>query len=374
MDAIIKPTAQIFDAVAALQAQRQAAEKVAQSEAAKALKATSDAAVVADAATDGTGGDGAADSVGAPGNSDGGAGEPETGDADAVSEDQGEDASDADQSADSDPAAAPVVELFTVKLDGKEFQVTREELVKGYQVQKNADKKAGIANEEIRKARADQDKVASERQQAIGATEQALQILQAQRMQDSNTNWDQLASDNPAEWVKRANEARKREATFQALAAQHTSLSQQQMASLAASRTESLVDSVPEWSEPTKRTADLNAIESYMRKMGYQDAQIVRATAADVLLVRKAMELDRVTEAASKALPKPVKVPPQTIGAKGQTITQRTVLKSGTTAANQGGPTRAERDARAALNKSKGLTEGVSAAVALLRARRASAK
>lgn len=366
MDAVINPAVQIQEAVAALQAQRQAAEKVAQSAAAKALQTDAAASVVADAATDGTSGDVAVDSVVDSGNSDGA-----TDDADQIA-DQATD--DADQSVDPDATAAPVVELFTVKLDGKEFQVTKEELVKGYQVQKNADKKAGIANEEIRKARADQEKVASERQQAIGATEQALQILQAQRMQDSNTNWDQLASDNPAEWVKRANEARKREATFQALAVQHTSLSQQQMASLAANRTEQLVESVPEWSEPTKRTSDLNAIESYMRKMGYQDAQIMRATAADVLLVRKAMELDRVTEAASKSLPRPVKTPPNMIGAKGQTITQRTVLKAGTTAANQGGPTRAERDARAALNKSKTLTDGVDAAVSLMRARRAVAK
>lgn len=357
-------------AVDGLRQQRDAAEKVAQSEAAKALKAAAE--TVESALTEVDGGD-SAESTDSVGTAEDGGSAKQSGSDDAgdVGGSEGKDSESTD-SGDSDaPAPAPLAELYTVKLDGKEFQVTRDELVKGYQLQKNADKKAGIANDEIKKARADQDKIASERQQAIGATEQAMQILQAHRQQDLATNWDQLASENPAEWVKRANEARKRETQYGALAQQHQSLSAQQLQSLAASRTEQLVESVPEWTEPTKRTTDLNAIETYMRKMGYQDAQIMRATAADVLLVRKAMELDRMREAAVST-PRPVKTPTQTI-AKGQTTTQRTVLRSGTTASQQGGPTRAERDARAALGKSKGLTDGVNAAVALMRARRAQA-
>ena len=91
-------------------------------------------------------------------------------------------------------------QVFTVKVDGKEVEVTLEELQKGYSRTQDYTRKTQQIAEVRKHAEAELQAVRAEREQyahLLGALE-----AQVQQAAQPQIDWDRLYSEDPIEWVR----------------------------------------------------------------------------------------------------------------------------------------------------------------------------
>ena len=112
-----------------------------------------------------------------------------------------------------------LVDTFRVKVDGDEYDVTQDELIKNYQLEQTAQKRLMKASEE-RKA-LDAEKAQTE--QVRTQYEQALDLMQKQ-LQSANqpkdqAYWDSLYESDPLEYVRQRDTERDNQPKMQAVQA-----------------------------------------------------------------------------------------------------------------------------------------------------------
>lgn len=213
---------------------------------------------------------------------------------------------------------APEPEKFTVKVDGKEIEVDRDELVRGYQRLSDYTRKTTAVAEERRAVEAESQRIAAERAHYSQQLEQLSTVLQSTlpprpplEMADTdpigytqaNARWEASAQQLQALFAERQ---RVQEQHQQHLAAQ-----QQQQLQHAAQYLQELV---PEWRDDKRAAKDKRALAEHLRTRGYSDAEI--AQAADPRAVAMALDAMRYRELVAnkpkvderlKAAPKVVK-------------------------------------------------------------------
>ena len=117
-------------------------------------------------------------------------------DADAASEET--DSEQSEEDGDSEEEQQP--QVFTVKVDGKEVEVTLDELQKGYSRTQDYTRKTQQIAEVRKQTEAELQAVRAEREQYA----QLLSALEAQVQQATqpNIDWDRLYQEDPIEWVR----------------------------------------------------------------------------------------------------------------------------------------------------------------------------
>lgn len=115
---------------------------------------------------------------------------------------------------------------FTVKVDGKEVEVTLEELQKGYSRTEDYTRKTQALAQERKAAQAELEAVRTERAQYS----QLLTALQAQlqEAQQPNVDMDRLYQEDPIEWVRQRELQRVNAEKMMAIQAEQTRLAQEQ--------------------------------------------------------------------------------------------------------------------------------------------------
>mgnify|MGYP001502793630 CR=1 FL=1 len=148
--------------------------------------------------------------------------------------------------------------VFTVKVDGKNVEVTLEELQKGYSREADYTRKTQQVSEERRAFQAEADLVRTERQQYS----QLLGSLQAQLQQNAapQLDMDRLYHEDPIEWVKQKELARDAEKVHAAIQSEQQRLSHiqaqeqyQSMQAHLAQQQDAMLKAIPEWVNPTRR-------------------------------------------------------------------------------------------------------------------------
>lgn len=190
------------------------------------------------------------------------------------------------------PEAEP--ETFTVKVDGREQQVTRDELLNGYQRQADYSRKTAEIAEHRRAVEAEHQRVAAERQHYATQLDQVAAVLQASlpprppmEMRDADPIGYQNAKEDWEIRVGQLQAVLSERDRAQQQQQQHFAAMQQQ--SLAQAR-ERLVEMLPEWRKPDVAKAEQPKIAEHLRAIGYADHEI--AAAADpraVLMARESM-------------------------------------------------------------------------------------
>ena len=208
-----------------------------------------------------------------------------------------------------DESDDPVV---TVKIDGREVEVSLSELKSSYQKDKVSTERFMQAAETRKQAEAEIASAQQERQTYV----QNLQRLQVQDeaalAQQQNIDWSALLKSDPVEYLEQQRLAQERQARLnqvyteqQRIAAQLEAESQSQRASYLQQQQEELLAKLPAWKDTAKASAEKAALRDYLLQAGYDGETVGQlADAKAVVIARKAMLYDQMVAKASAATKK----------------------------------------------------------------------
>ena len=169
--------------------------------------------------------------------------------------------------------------VFTVKVDGKNVEVTLEELQKGYSREADYTRKTQQVSEERRAFQAEADLVRTERQQYS----QLLGSLKAQLQQNAapQQDMDRLYHEDPIEWVKQRELVRDAEKVHAAINSEQQRLSHiqaqeqyQSMQAHLAQQQDALLKAIPEWGNPDKAKAEKTLLIEWGQKLGFSSDEL----------------------------------------------------------------------------------------------------
>ena len=169
--------------------------------------------------------------------------------------------------------------VFTVKVDGKNVEVTLAELQKGYSREADYTRKTQQVSEERRAFQAEADLVRTERQQYS----QLLGSLKAQLQQNAapQQDMDRLYHEDPIEWVKQRELVRDAEKVHAAINSEQQRLSTiqaqeqyQSMQAHLAQQQDALLKAIPEWGNPDKAKAEKTLLIEWGQKLGFSSDEL----------------------------------------------------------------------------------------------------
>ena len=217
-------------------------------------------------------------------------------DADAASEET--DSEQSEEDGDSEEEQQP--QVFTVKVDGKEVEVTLDELQKGYSRTQDYTRKTQQIAEVRKQTEAELQAVRAEREQYA----QLLSALEAQVQQAAqpNIDWDRLYQEDPIEWVRQRELMRENQEKNAAIQSEKQRLSQlsqqeqmQQRQAMLQQEQEALIAAIPEWKDPKKAAAEKAMLVQFGQKAGFSPDELKNVVDhRAVVMLRKAALYDQM--------------------------------------------------------------------------------
>ena len=191
-------------------------------------------------------------------------------------------------------------QVFTVRVDGKEVDVTLEELQKGYSRTHDYTRKTQQISEVRKQAEGELQAVRAER----GQYAQLLSALEAQVQQAAqpNIDWDRLYTEDPLEWVRQREVMRDnqdRSAAIQSEQQRLNQLSQQEQAQFMQQKLqheqEALLAAIPDWKDAKKAQAEKALLLEFGQKIGFTSDELKNVVDhRAVLMLRKAALYDQM--------------------------------------------------------------------------------
>jgi len=191
-------------------------------------------------------------------------------------------------------------QVFTVRVDGKEVDVTLEELQKGYSRTQDYTRKTQQISEVRKQAEGELQAVRAER----GQYAQLLSALEAQVQQAAqpNIDWDRLYNEDPLEWVRQREVMRDnqdRSAAIQSEQQRLNQLSQQEQAQFMQQKLqheqEALLAAIPDWKDAKKAQAEKALLLEFGQKIGFTSDELKNVVDhRAVLMLRKAALYDQM--------------------------------------------------------------------------------
>ena len=194
---------------------------------------------------------------------------------------------------------------YTIKVDGEELEVGIDELKNGYQRQADYTRKSQALAEQ----RKETENIQSERMQLEQDRQmyanglQMLQEQQSAKLNDfSNVDWETLKQEDPYQYMIKKDELRDAQEKVQNVAQQQQHIQQEQMQQQQAAKSEfvrteyaRLIEALPEWED--KQSTIKTDIRDYASSIGFRPEEIDQlADHRSVLVIKKAMEFDKLTK------------------------------------------------------------------------------
>lgn len=208
--------------------------------------------------------------------------------------------------------------VIKVKDDGKELEVTLDELRKGYSRYSDYTRKTQALAEERKSFHSEAEAIRMERAQYA----ELLPVLKAQLevQSDAEPDWDNLYNEDPIEaarlerhWNKSRQE---RVAKLQAInteqqriAEEMTREQQRALADIVQSERAKLTEVIPEWKDESTMQSEAKELREWALNNGFSErdlSALVQATHVSIL--RKAMMFDKGSKKVEKAKAQPRKV------------------------------------------------------------------
>ena len=203
-------------------------------------------------------------------------------------------------------------EVFIVKVNGEDTEVSFDELLEGYSRQSDYTKKTQAISEERKtieqakeKFKSEYTQLQTERQQYQQALGQLGAQLNAGMMKYQNVDWATLKQDDPIAYVTKRDEFREEQERIQSVQGQMQAVHQQQIADAERLHRESVVEQtaklgqlIPEWNDPKEQPNLAKSIREYALAEGYEGEEVdglIDARSVNVLL--KAMRYDALQNA-----------------------------------------------------------------------------
>ena len=214
---------------------------------------------------------------------------------DPTQKDDGVDAEDGDTEAeDEDQTDTP---LYTVKVDGKEVDVTLDELQAGYLKDSDYRKKTSDLAEQRRAIETQTQAIQQERQQYAQALGQMQTEAQQQLNEYKQIDWNRLREDDPMLFMQRRDEQRELEKSIedghkqqQNLAYQAQNYRVQQFSHNMETGKEKLLSVMPDWDDATSKS-----VRDYGLGEGFTNEELSTLTDhRSMVMLRKAMMYDKI--------------------------------------------------------------------------------
>jgi len=199
---------------------------------------------------------------------------------------------------------------YTIKVDGEELEVDIDELKNGYQRQADYTRKSQALAEQ----RKETEQIQSERMQLEQERQmyanglQMLQEQQSAKLQDfEKTDWNTLKDEDPYQYMLKKDEYRDAQEQVNNVTQQQTLIQQEQQQAAQKARAHfvqqeysRLVNALPEWNDSSSTIK--RDVQEYAKSVGFLPEEINQlADHRSVLIIKKAMEFDKLT---TKVAPK----------------------------------------------------------------------
>jgi hypothetical protein len=193
---------------------------------------------------------------------------------------------------------APRDEKFVVKVDGKEIEVPKDELIRGYQREADYTRKTQKLAEERKSVESELKQVLEERMiysQVLGQLQQKLQEFEPQE-----PDWNRLEVEDPTEYARQWTSHQRRQQQKYAVQAEQERVRQMQQAEVqkflqqtVATEVSLLKEKIPEWNSPEKARAEGKALLEYGQNLGFSEQELSTITDSRALLaLHKAWKYD----------------------------------------------------------------------------------
>ena len=220
-------------------------------------------------------------------------------------EDDEDDVDDVDESDEDDDyeddEEEPQQQLYKVRVDGEEIEVSLDEALQGYQRQKAFTKRSQEAAE-MRKAA---EKEAAEAKQARDYYAQQLEVV-AQQIQQTipqEPDWVSLAREVTAEeynaikaeYDSRMTNLARVEQERQYVAQQQAAEQEEALKKHLAAQRSEMLNRIPAWQDDERRNAERVKVIEYARNVGFSESEVANASDARAIeILYKAMQWDNL--------------------------------------------------------------------------------
>ena len=212
----------------------------------------------------------------------------------------GEESEDEQSELEEDTQEEDKPQVFTVKVDGKEIEVTLDELQKGYSRTQDYTRKTQQVAEARKAAEAELQAVRAEREQyaqLLGALSE-----QVKAAAEPQIDWDRLYREDPIEYVRQREVMRENKEKAAAIQAEQQRLAEiaqqeqmQQFQAVKAKEAQALIEAIPSWKDPAKAKAEKAMLVEFGQKMGFTPQELGNIFDHRVVLaLRKAALYDQM--------------------------------------------------------------------------------
>lgn len=232
---------------------------------------------------------------------------------------EGEEVEDTSELEDNDEQVEEEVQLFKVKIDGEEAEVTLDEALSGYQRERTFHKRMNEVSQKSKAIEAESveaKRVRDQYAEGLQQIEQALRVPEPnwEELRRTKTN-DEFASIH-AEYQIQQNNLAKVQHQQQTIKSQQQAEQQAQYQNHLKTEFDTMLDRIPAWRDEKVRDAERSKVISYAKShMGYSDDEIAQASDhRAIVTLRKAMLYDELMGGKTQAKKK-VKVAPKMVKA-----------------------------------------------------------
>lgn len=206
---------------------------------------------------------------------------------------------------------------YTVKIDGKDTEVTEDELLSGYSRQADYTRKSQVLAEQRKKMDEELAATQQERQQYQSQLEQFNLQADSKLEEFKSVDWTKLKEEDPMEYALKRDQYRELQENKRLVAEEQQNLAQKQQTEMQTKWNEELTKQkeimaqrLPEWNDPEKGPKLKQNIKTFALKKGFTEQEVdslIDARSVDVL--HKAMMYETLLEA--KISQKKAKVVPK---------------------------------------------------------------
>lgn len=233
--------------------------------------------------------------------------------------DEGEEVEDTTDQEDDGEEVEEEVQLYKVKIDGEEAEVTLEEALSGYQRERTFHKRMNEVSQKskaIEAESAETKRLRDEYAKGLQQLEQALRVPEPNWEELRRTKTNEEFASIHAEYQIQQNNLAKVQQQQQAIMSQQQAEVQAQYQNHLKTEFDTMLDKIPAWRDEKVREAERSKVISYAKsKMGYTDDEIAQASDhRAIVTLRKAMLYDELMGGKTQAKRK-VKTAPKMVKA-----------------------------------------------------------
>ena len=237
-------------------------------------------------------------------------GEPEASEEEPEVEEESEDEEEESPEEEETEEEVDTPDVYTVKINGEDHEVTEDELIKGYSRQADYTKKT----QELSQYRSQLDQAAQfyqtevaatqeARQQYINSLAQGVQLSLSSLQEFENIDWERLKTEDKEEYLTKRDDFREAQNSVQKLKQTHAQEAQKQNAeqqhqfqNWAQTEHQKLVSILPDWGDPVKQKAIAGELRQFAFTKGFAEeelAQLFDHRSILILMQAKAWEDDQ---------------------------------------------------------------------------------